>query len=182
MSVTVGLGTSAGVNVARSTIPELDALARARPPHARDRLRLTTARSHVEINGLDLLDLVRAVERHSVEQEIAERIAAGEAPIEDFSGQYMALSLHELRKGLRGDPTGTSARHFVLAPDDPRRDKITLLGCDCGIVECWFLLARITLLDELVVWSEFEQFHRNWRYDLGPFVFEREAYLAAIRG
>ena len=136
----------------------------------------------MEINGVDLLDLVRTVERPLVEQEIAERVAAGEAPIDDFSGQYMALSLYERRKGLLGDPSGTSARHFVLPPDDPRRDKITLLGCDCGIVECWFLLARITLLDEFVVWSEFEQFHRDWCYDLGPFVFEREAYLAAVHG
>jgi hypothetical protein len=32
-----------------------------------------------------------------------------------------------------------------------------------------------------VTWSDFEQFHRSdWRYDLGPFVFERAAYEAQL--
>ena len=68
---------------------------------------------------------------------------------------------------------------FVLEPDDPRRSKATVLGCSCGIIDCWFLQVRVRLLSEVVVWSEFEQFHRpHWRYDLGPITFDRRQYEA----
>lgn len=68
----------------------------------------------------------------------------------------------------------------MLAPDDRRRRKATVLGCTCGIVECWFLMVEITLLDDVVIWSDFEQFHRPWVYALGPFVFDRAAYERAL--
>lgn len=68
----------------------------------------------------------------------------------------------------------------MLAPDDPRRRKATVLGCTCGITGCWFLLVRITMLDDVVLWSDFEQFHRPWIYTLGPFVFDRKAYLEQL--
>jgi len=55
-----------------------------------------------------------------------------------------------------------------------------LLRCTCGINECWFLLVTITVLDAFVVWTDFEQFHRHWVYDLGPFVFAKQAYLEAL--
>ena len=60
--------------------------------------------------------------------------------------------------------------------DDPRKRQSLLLGCTCGITDCWFLLATITVEEHQVVWSEFRQFYRDWHYDLGPFVFERRAY------
>lgn len=79
-----------------------------------------------------------------------------------------------------GQPKEIAGRGFVLAPDDPRLGKATLFSCTCGITECWFLLASVTVLDDVVVWSELEQFHRSWVYDLGPFVFDRAAYERAL--
>lgn len=55
-------------------------------------------------------------------------------------------------------------------------------------------MARVSLDDETVKWSDFEQPHRNgdarlfsdrrivvWRYeDFGPFVFEKNRYVAEL--
>ena len=57
-----------------------------------------------------------------------------------------------------------------------------LLACECGEVGCWPLLARITLTGDFVIWSHFRQPHRPTRdYSaLGPFMFDREQYDAAV--
>ncbi|MGC4115157.1 MAG: hypothetical protein QM765_11220 [Myxococcales bacterium] len=69
---------------------------------------------------------------------------------------------------------------FKTSPDDPRNTKSLVLSCTCGVTECWFLLVSITVHPDRVEWSDFCQFHRDWHYDLGPFVFERKAYEAAL--
>ena len=54
-----------------------------------------------------------------------------------------------------------------------------MLGCTCGVIECWFLQVSVRLSPDLVTWSDFGQFHRpSWLYELGPFTFEREQYEA----
>lgn len=182
--------------LAAPTTADLERLARVRSPEQRDRFELTVDHPYVEwpggggyqpatirINGIDLVELVRDVERPLVQREIEQRAALGEGDLEDFSGQYMQMSERELRlpsRELLDEPWDTAGKGFVLAPDDPRRRKATVLGCTCGITECWFLLVRITILDDVVLWSDFEQFHRPWIYSLGPFVFDRQAYLQQL--
>ena len=62
---------------------------------------------------------------------------------------------------------------FLNAP----KTKSLLLECTCGITDCWFLLADIHVGDDVVTWSNFEQFHREWSYDgLGSFTFDRDSY------
>jgi hypothetical protein len=123
---------------------------------------------------------VRAVERPHARREAEAR---GEDPADDtIAGEYLGLPESRLRlpsRALLDRPLGIEDG-FVLAPDDPRRGKATVLGCTCGIIECWFLMVRITLLDDVVIWSDFEQFHRDWVYALGPFVFDRAAYERAL--
>lgn len=69
---------------------------------------------------------------------------------------------------------------FFNLGDDPRIGKATVLGCTCGIIECWFMQVRITLNKSTVQWSEFGQFHRDWQLDLGLFTFDREQYEAEL--
>jgi hypothetical protein len=182
------------------TTPALEHLGGQRLPEHRDRFELTTDHPYVEwpggggyqpavirIDDADLIELVREVERPLVQQEIERRVAAGEAreDLHDFSGQYMGMSERALRlpsRELLDEPWDTAGKGFVIPPDDPRRGKATVLGCTCGITECWFLLVRITILDEVVIWSDFEQFHRPWVYDLGPFIFDKQAYLRQLGG
>ena len=159
----------------------LEALARARPPGGYDRLELDDHGSGILINGVDLIALVRAAELPHATREVDERRKRGDAvTVDDLAGAYAGLGPGPFRWPSRALLDAPSGEVAGLHEDDPRRRKTTLLGCPCGFVECWFLLAQITTLDAYVTWSDFEQFHRPWSLDLGPFVFERAAYLAAI--
>ena len=63
-----------------------------------------------------------------------------------------------------------------------RLKRVYLLGCYCGEVGCWPLLARITAGAQSVVWDYFDQAHRRNRdYSaFGPFVFDEEQYRQAV--
>lgn len=178
---------------------ELAALARKRPVEERDTFRLAPDPNYIawpggggyrpgriEINDVSLIELARTAERSHAEREFAARAARGDAPeggLGELAGAYLGVAFTSVcwpSRELFDKPFDTAAAGFVLAADDPRRGKTTVLSCTCGITECWFLLVSITVLEETVVWSDFEQFHRPWVYDLGPFVFEKTAYLRAL--
>ena len=80
------------------------------------------------------------------------------------NGCYVFLPSRNLARASR------IGMDFLRPPDDPRNRKSLLLECTCGITDCWFLLATITVTENAVMWSDFCQFHRDWRYDLGPFL------------
>jgi hypothetical protein len=115
------------------------------------------------INGRNLIDLVGEVE----------------AAFTEWPGNYAGLTAHML--GLPSE---------LLLGRATQGDKVALLCCgDCGDIGCWPIRARITMLEDRVVWEAFEQPHRNgtdssldfWDYGaLGPFSFEKQAYLAAL--
>ena len=118
-------------------------------------------------------------------REYDKRLAAGETA-EDLgtrgalAGDYLYLAESDVflpSQNLLGEPS----RHgFETDAEDPRNQKSLLLSCTCGITDCWFLLATITVSTDAVVWSDFCQFHRDWRYDLGPFRFQRAPYEAQL--
>ena len=59
--------------------------------------------------------------------------------------------------------------------------RLPVLGCACGIVDCWPLLVRIDVDAEWVVWRDFRHGFRDWSYDgLGPFRFDRGEYEAEV--
>jgi hypothetical protein len=65
-------------------------------------------------------------------------------------------------------------------------DRVYLLGCHCGEVGCWPLMARIRANDESVTWDSFQQPHRKERdyTGFGSLVFDVEQYretVAALR-
>lgn len=144
-------------------------------------LRFRQAR--IAINGVPLIEFVRVAEEPWARAEYLERLPQFANP-DEFkfeAGDYHYLSAARLlppSRELLGQPRDPG---FVLEPDDPRRTKATVLGCTCGITECWFVQVRVELLSQVVVWSEFGQFHRpNWRYDLGPFTFDRKQYESQL--
>jgi hypothetical protein len=63
-----------------------------------------------------------------------------------------------------------------------RLNRVYLLGCDCGEVGCWPLMARIRAEGDSVVWDCFEQPHRRDRdySGFGPMVFDAEQYRQAV--
>lgn len=169
----------------------LDALEAA--PH---RDLLTLRGREADINGVPLLQHVAEAERPWAAAEHAEylaKVARGELdPAETIGGRARAegdgselaadywpelVSPGGLAKGADATWMG-----FGHRPGEPWVEKTVVLGCNCGIVECWPLLVKVDLHGSVVVWSRFETFYRSWRLDLGPFVFDRATYTRTLTG
>jgi hypothetical protein len=124
----------------------------------------------ISVNGRDLTDILKEVEMPFAQQEGTPNIAGG----------YEGLRPEEIflpSRRLLGEPeSGTSG------------EKVAVLGCECGEIGCWPFLVSVTVRNEVVIWSDFEQPHRSgrasrqpWIYDrLRPFLFDRARYLAEL--
>lgn len=127
------------------------------------------------IDGTPFLDLVRDAELFDALAEQAERaeeFAPEEAPLLAGDYAYPATLSWEHLLGERPD------RVPCNAPDD----HFLLLGCTCGVEECWALTASITVTDSTVSWSSFANNHRAWDYSgLGVLTFSRPQYEQSLR-
>jgi len=110
----------------------------------------------VLIDGRDLIDRVRELETPFA--------LAEENP--HLAGAYLCMTPEEWQSRHEQDPDGRRA----------------VLGCECGIVDCWPFVARILIGKNTVTWSDFKQpFRPRWSYaGLGPFVFDRARYQAEL--
>jgi len=137
------------------------------------------------INDVSFIELVRRAELPNAEAEFDAHIIAGEKaltlePRGGLAGAYQYLPADKVflpSRNLLGEPYKCG---LISSPNDRRNKKSLLLQCTCGVTECWFLLATITVDPTSVTWSDFCQFHRAWQYDLGPFTFERANYEAQL--
>lgn len=115
---------------------------------------------HILINDQSLIDLVRQVELPFAEAE-------GKP---DIAGQYDWLS------------------DVDCEIQRLKTEECMVLGCICGFPDCWPLSTRISLAEDIVCWSRFSNWHMEsraniWDYSaLGPFIFDRQQYEAAVRG
>lgn len=116
------------------------------------------------------------------EKPLAEIMKAHEMPFAEaeghpeLAGDYHAMnivaqSLEEYFLGCERD---------AWWGDD--ENKTLLLGCSCGETGCWPLLCKITVEEEKVIWSGFEQWHRctEWDYSNVGFVFDKQQYINAL--
>ena len=118
------------------------------------------------IDGRDLIDMLKEFERPFAEREGSPDIAGAYSglPAKYASGEYLL----GMKKSIYGE----------------NRDKISLLECTCGCGGCWPFAAKVTVLENSVIWSDFEQPHRTiksaaalWDYsEFGPFEFARKEY------
>lgn len=115
---------------------------------------------HILINGQSLIDLARSVELPFAQLEGKPDIAGQYGWLLDVECEIQRLTTEECM----------------------------LLGCTCGVPECWPLTARVSLAEDAVSWSGFRNCHRAeghphaWDHSaLGPFVFDRKQYEAAVR-
>lgn len=135
------------------------------------------------INDRSLLDIIYEVELPFARKEFDEQMKIegeriGES--DDLAGDYLYLSPEETylpAQNFFGEPYHSD---FCIEENDPSYNKSLLLSCTCGVIECWFLLADITVNKTTVTWANFQQFHRDWVYDLGPFIFDRQQYEYAF--
>ncbi|WP_440876824.1 hypothetical protein [Thalassotalea sp. PLHSN55] len=122
------------------------------------------------IDGRPLPELMKKIEMKMAEKE-------GHP---DIAGNYGTLTLpsnpHDYYLGL------------IEADEGENEDKSTLLDCACGCFGCWPLLCNISITNNKVSWTHFEQPQRgnksegsHWSYeDFNGFVFDKEQYLKAL--
>lgn len=115
---------------------------------------------HILINGMSLIDLVRSVELPFAQLEGKPGIA----------GEYGWLS-----------DVDCEIQHL-------KTEECMVLGCTCGIPDCWPLTTQVSLDEDIVSWSRFRNWHRAegrtnaWDHSaLGPFIFDRQQYETAVR-
>ncbi|WP_405715355.1 hypothetical protein OG264_37205 [Streptomyces xanthophaeus] len=131
----------------------------------------------VRVDGSDLRVHAADATRPLWAQEKSPYERTPESTEEFLFHQYGGMSESDL-----GDP----ALHFLGGAAQDLRHEPTgstvVLGCTCGVWECWPLFARITATPEAVTWSGFRQPHRRaWgELAMGPFVFPRPAYEDAL--
>ena len=124
----------------------------------------------VLIDGRDLIDLLCKFEKPFAEAEGHPDIAG------DYSWLGTCYARRELFLGK-----------IDLAYGD-NCDKVAILECECRSEGCWPFAVKITVTDNRVIWSDFEQPHRVkgagrgfWDYsNLGPFEFDLNQYLSEI--
>jgi hypothetical protein len=121
----------------------------------------------IEVNGTDLVDLVRQAELPSAQADDEEELA----------GTYVGLVPGYIRMDLAGQFLGGSGAWLYGEGEG----KTALLSCNCGDVGCSPLLARVTVDEDTITWDEFEQPTRpDWDYDGFGFTFERGQYESAL--
>lgn len=114
------------------------------------------------INGLDIIEKLKIYELPLAKKENAEQIAGG----------YDGLTPDELYTYL-----------IDQNEIDKPENKVTILGCHCGVIGCWPIEINIIKESNKIIWTNFEQPHRSidshnfWDYtDFGNFEFEIDNY------
>ncbi len=119
------------------------------------------------VNGRDLRDLVGSLE------EWGEDVAA--SVVASFGG-IPAVNPEQLHRQFwghaRGLPRGLVEYEF----------SITVLGCSCGIVDCWPLEVTLEVDEQLVTWASFRHPSRTVSFESpGPFRFDRVEYESGLK-
>jgi hypothetical protein len=120
------------------------------------------------VNGRSLADVIGAVEMPFADAEGHPSIA----------GRYANLRLRQLDALPTDHFRGSANSHLDCGPND----KTVLLICECGEPGCWPLMARIDVTANTVVWTDFEQPHRqgSWNYDGVRLKFDLHQYQLAL--
>ena len=110
------------------------------------------------INEVDLIEKLKVFEKSFAEEEGSDTLA----------GAYEGLPVSILY-------------NYLISYKE--RERISVLGCTCGFEGCWPMKVKITETNEKMIWSDFEQPHRNkeshhyWDYtSFGKFEFEKKEY------
>ncbi len=85
--------------------------------------------------------------------------------------------------GIAGHATIMPRELYEALHDDYLHDDtISILGCGCGVIECWPLDVAVDVGEKTVTWYGFNMCHReNWDYSkLGRFVFDKKQYFQEV--
>lgn len=128
------------------------------------------------INNRSLINIVKEIEITCIAKECEEYSPEDDENSYSVAGDYIPLPIYMIKfpsRYLLDEPKDFT---YGINTSNPMKSKTTLLGCKCGIIECWFLSAKISLTESKVTWSDFQNFYRdNWEYNLS-FTFDRKQY------
>jgi hypothetical protein len=113
------------------------------------------------LNGSRLTDLVEAFER-----------SRSYEPVGGYAGLVPAFFT-----------IGPLDQYFMATSNEVfTTNGFYLLGCECGEVGCWPLVARIIADDRVVQWKDFKQPLRPDRdySGFGPFLFDADQYQRSV--
>lgn len=126
-------------------------------------------------------------------QESKVNIIIDGKPLAEIIKEYeMPMATKEGNPALAGDyhaieVSSSSLKQYYLGKDEAdwgdEKNKTAILGCSCGNLSCWPLLCKINIQGTKVVWSDFEQPHRDEDWDYSTFegfMFDKQQYLNAI--
>jgi hypothetical protein len=114
----------------------------------------------IYIDDREMMDIIAVIEKPYKEQE-------GMDNVDDY-GHVPASSLYgDLSTAM--DKGSYSYNHGVY-----------LFCCrDCGEPGCWSVTCKVTEDEDYVYWTDFEQEHRDWEYNL-QYKFEKGQYYEAL--
>ena len=117
------------------------------------------------IDGTSLIDLITDFE--------------AERGYEELRGRYGGIIPEYMQYGPIDDYFMARGVSLCRQPDGAQY----MLGCQCGEVGCWPLMATIRSTPSRYEWGEFHNPCRNMRdySEFGSFVFERLSYERAVR-
>ncbi|MFJ7154135.1 hypothetical protein ACIQUQ_04280 [Streptomyces sp. NPDC101118] len=134
----------------------------------------------IRVDGVDLRELVARATGPFWEPELLE----GEPERNPEERARFVLGQH---RGLAQEDVPRPFEHFTGRPSEEFREigggRSVLLGCPCGVWECWPLCAHIEVAADTVTWSGFLQPYRQEEWGelpLGPYVFDRARYEASL--
>jgi hypothetical protein len=128
----------------------------------------------ISVNDRDLVEILTEV-------EMPYAVAKG---IPSIAGGYLGLPPEDVvlpSQHFLGEPTWAVYKDV---------ERVSVLECNsCRFPGCWPFMVKITVEEDRVIWSDFEQPHRrptgeenDWTYEqLKPFVFDRGQYMSALK-
>ena len=107
----------------------------------------------------------------------------GENLREKVCKQELPFAEQEGNPGIAGHAPITPRELYQSLHDDYAEEEcVSILGCCCGVVDCWPLDVAIEVGKNVVTWYGFNMYHRkNWDYSsLGSFVFDKQQYWSEV--
>ena len=107
----------------------------------------------------------------------------GEKLREKVCKQELPFAEQEGNPGIAGHAPITPRELYQSLHDDYAEEEcVSILGCCCGVVDCWPLDVAIEVGKNVVTWYGFNMYHRkNWDYSsLGSFVFDKQQYWSEV--
>ena len=107
----------------------------------------------------------------------------GENLREKVCKQELPFAEQEGNPGIAGHAPITPRELYQSLHDDYAEEEcVSILGCCCGVIDCWPLDVAIEVGKNVVTWYGFNMYHRkNWDYSsLGSFVFDKQQYWSEV--